>query len=566
MSEQNWRAARRGVLASGALGLLAACGGEPPAQATAGPGGGEPPQPLARAEVLATGAGIAGANGMHFSPDDKLYVASVMGSELVVLDPQSGEVDHRLTEAQGVYGPDDVAFAPDGAFYWTSIFTGEVAGYTAAGERVVAGNPGPGVNPITFSGDGRLFVAQCFLDDGLFELDPAGERAPRSIADDLGPGCGLNGMDWGPDGRLYGPRWFQGEVVSFDVDSGERRLEAGGFDVPAAVKFDSQGRLHVLDTARGQVLRLEDGEPSVVASLTPGLDNFAFDEQDRLFVSSYTDGFVVRVEEDGSLTELSPGGMAHPGGVTVQTAADGSRRVLVADLQALRGFHPDSGETLLTQRNIVGVGALGTVQAVSADGSRLLVTSFSENSVRVWDPDSETVVERYDGLAMPVSALRYGDRVAVAEHGKGRVVALGGGETVLAQGLAAPTDLASDGERLLVSDRQRGEVLEIARGGQPLSPPRVLASGLQAPEGLAITPAGVVVVEGESGRVLRIGPEGGLELLAMVAPGTPPASEHQPPSMVLNDVAALGNTLFVTGETNRVLYRIDADASAAAVQ
>ena len=39
-------------------------------------------------------------------------------------------------------------------------------------------------------------------------------------------------MDWGPDGRLYGPRWFTNEVVSVDVDTGNIRKEASGFNVP----------------------------------------------------------------------------------------------------------------------------------------------------------------------------------------------------------------------------------------------------------------------------------------------------------------------------------------------
>ena len=29
-----------------------------------------------------------------------------------------------------------------------------------------------GVNPITFSGDGRLFVSQCFFGTNLYEVDP----------------------------------------------------------------------------------------------------------------------------------------------------------------------------------------------------------------------------------------------------------------------------------------------------------------------------------------------------------------------------------------------------------
>lgn len=547
--------ARVVALGFAALLLLGGCGpDEPPALAS---DDAAPPAPLARATVLATGAGISGANGMHFGPNGLLYVASVIGSELVVLDPESGEVRRRLTAAGGVVGPDDVAFAPDGSFYWTSILTGEVAGFAASGERVVAAKLTPGVNPITFSADGRLFVAQCFFGDGLYEVDPRGQHEPRSIATDLGPECGLNGMDWGPDDRLYGPRWFHGEVVSFDVDSGERRLEADGFDVPAAVKFDSRGRLHVLDTGAGQVLRVTDGEAEVLAELVPGLDNFAFDENDRLFVSSFADGFVWRVDADGAVTELSPAGMAHPGGIAVQVSTGGDVRVMVADLHALRGFDPESGEVVLTQRNIIGVGALGSVLAVAADGDNVILTAFTEGSVRVWDPAAEREVVRYDNLQQPVSAIRYRDVLAVTEHGSGRVVALGDGAPVpLATGLAAPTDLASDGERLFVSDRERGEILEIARAGEPITP-RVVVSGLDAPEGLAWSARGLVVVEGETGRVLAVGDDGEISLLAMVAPGTPPASPDTPPSMVLNDVAAQRDRLFVTGETNRVLYRID---------
>ena len=508
--------------------------------------------------MLATGAGISGANGLHFSPEGLLYVASVMGSELVVMDPASGAVLERLTAANGVIGPDDVAFAPDGAFYWTSILTGQVAGFTAAGERVVAADLAPGVNPITFSPDGRLFVAQCFFADGLYELDPQGRREPRAIATDLGPGCGLNGMDWGEEeGRLYGPRWFHGEVVSFDVDTGERRLEADGFEVPAAVKFDNQGRLHVLDTGAGTVLRVTGDAEQVVAELVPGLDNLAFDRNDRLFVSSFADGFVARVEDDGSLTELSPGGMAHPGGVTVVEGPEGGARVMVADLHALRGFDPRTGEEDYVQRNILGVGKLGSVLSVAADGARLILTAFTDNDVRIWDPREDRVVQRHGNLKQPVSAIRYQEMVAVAEHGTGRVVGLVGNIVLpLAENLPAPTGLATDGERLYVTDRERGEILEVARSGASV-PPRVIADGLQAPEGLAFSDHGLVVVEGESGRVLQVTPDGETRLLAVVSPGTPPTSEAQPPAMVLNDVAALGSTLFVTGETNRVLYRIE---------
>ncbi|MCB1647456.1 MAG: hypothetical protein KDI36_18480, partial [Pseudomonadales bacterium] len=370
-------------------------------------------------EIIATGANIAGANGVHFSPDGKLYIASVVGSNMTVIDPRSGDILQQYGGAEGVVGPDDVAFAPDGAWYWTSILTGEVAGFRPDGTRVVAAQLTPGVNPLTFSDDGRLFVSQCFFGTGLYEVDPAGVKPPRTIADDLGPGCGLNGMDWGPDGRLYGPRWFTGEVVSFNVDDNTRRTEVSGFQTPASVKFDSHGVLHVLDTGTGEVIRVDGDSKTVVATLSPGLDNFAFDASDQIFVSSFTDGFIKRVEADGSLTTLQPGGMAHPGGMAWING-----QLAVADLHAVRFFDPASGEEVSTHRAVLGVDKIGGAMNLSTDGKNLILISWVDNDVRVWDLQRNELTEHYTGLGAPVDAVRYGDDLIATEHAGNRVIRL----------------------------------------------------------------------------------------------------------------------------------------------
>ena len=75
---------------------------------------------------------------------------------IAAVDPDSGEMLKTLTVEDGVEGPDDLAFAADGSYFWTSILTGEVAGFTPDGYKVVAAQLTPGVNPITFSDDGRL--------------------------------------------------------------------------------------------------------------------------------------------------------------------------------------------------------------------------------------------------------------------------------------------------------------------------------------------------------------------------------------------------------------------------
>ena len=530
--------------------VLAACSSE----GVDAPAGADQETPQAVLETIATGANIAGANGIHFGPDGLLYITSVIGSDLTVIDPNTGEEQKRYTAADGVIGPDDVAFSSDGSFFWTSILTGQVAGFNAAGELVVAAQLLPGPNPITFSDDDRLFVSQCFLGTNLFELDPTGEAPARLIADDLGPGCGLNGMDWGPDDRLYGPRWFMSEVVSFDVDTGERRTEATGFQTPAAIKFDSQGVLHVLDTGTGELIRVSDGEKEVIATLEPGLDNFAFDADDTPFISSYADGFIKRVNADGSITTLQPGGMAHPGGLAVIDDT-----VWVADIHAIRGFDRETGEETVTQRNIVGMGELGGSLNLSADGDLLILTSWFDGDTRIWDPTAEQRIAHYPNLAGPVAAVRYAGGLAISEHLKGSVTLYSDADPIeFADGLPAPGGLSVDDDALYVSDRELGQILLVARDGAALETPEVIVDGLQAPEGFVVTEEGVVVVEADAARIVAIDGDGNRRTLADI-PGGSPGSPGLPPSQVFNGIAIdADGSLFVTGEADRVLYRIKA--------
>jgi sugar lactone lactonase YvrE len=507
-----------------------------------------------KVEIIATGAQIAGANGMALGPDGMLYVASVLGSNITVLDPDSGDVQRVYGASEGVIGPDDVAFSSDGAWYWTSIMTGEVAGFNVAGDKVIAANLTAGVNPITFSDDDRLFVAQCFFGVNLYEVDPAGAKPARLISDTLGPDCGLNGMDWGPDGRLYGPRWFQNEVVSFDVDAGSMRTEATGFNTPAAVKFDSEGRLHVLDTGTGELFRMQGEDAVLVAQLSPGLDNFEIDQEGRFFVSSFVDGFVKRVNVDGTITELMPGGMAHAGGITFH---DGF--MVVADLHSIRAFALD-GQEAYTTRNVLGTGIMGGALNIASDDGQLILTSWVDGDVRLWDQAAQRQTWRKAGLAGPVAAVRFGAEVVVSEHGTGRVIgfdANGAEATVYAEGLPAPTGLWSSGGDLFVSDRKLGQILQLAEAGAVLSPSRVVVSGLTTPEGFVVKGQDFVVVEADLGQVTRIKAKGERLVLADVPAGSQAASLDQPPSQVFNGIAMDdAGALYVPGESNRVLYKI----------
>ena len=520
--------------------------------------------PPMQAKVLVKGSPLHGANGIMFDKDDRLHIASVWGQEILVMDPQTGTIIRRIGPEVGVGTPDDLAFGPDGSLYWTSIVTGEVFRLTPDGKKskqLIA----PGVNPITFSDSGRLFVALCFLGDGLFELDPNLVNPPRPIPKQLPPNAGMvNGFDIGPDSFLYAPVFFMGVVVKIDVDSGATTVVADGFTVPVAAKFDSRGRLHVLDGAAGTVTRIDTatGSKEVIARLgSPGWDNLAFDSRGRLFVSHANDGSVIEVLPGGQPRTISEGGMIIPGGLAAVLRA-GRESVFVADLWTLHEFDALTGKAAgLEHSSFLPTGFLAPM-TVSVDGSNFVLTSVISNAVEVWNPDTRQILENYRDFATPMNAIRFQGDLVVAELGTtpARVVRVTStGRTPLATGLGVPIGLAASGGDLWVSDWAAGMVFQIVAGGLPLPKPLPVATGLKFPEGLAVDRDGsLLVVETGTGRLLRIDKGStsvvaeGLELGLTVAPGI-----ALPPTFAFNGVTVgPSGTIYVTGDRANVLYRL----------
>ncbi|MYC60123.1 MAG: hypothetical protein F4X09_08040 [Gammaproteobacteria bacterium] len=536
----------------GALTLLAGCD---PQDADVVESGAE------RVRTIGESASFRGINGILFGPGGDLYLTSVVTPAVARVDPESGEILDNWGLDDGAQSPDDLAFGPDGSVYWTDISHGDVSMRTPAGENRVIASPGVGVNPITFSDDGRLFVSQCFMDTNLFELDPAGEQEPRLIRDDLGPGCGLNGMDWGSvDGRLYGPRWFRGEVVSVDVDSGEIETVASGFGVPAAVKFNSEGVLHVLDSLRGEVMRIgEDGSKEVVARVQPGLDNFAFDTDDRLFISSFADGFIVEALSPEENRVVLEGGLNMPGGLALIGSGDAARLV-VADFFALRRLDPETGDVTGVVRDVIGFSEIGTSMSVHAtDEGQLVLSSWFDNAVRLWDPATDSLVQIFGELAAPIDAIQFEGNIVVSQWGAGNVISFSPDNPeerrVLAEGLSGPAGLSVANGVLYVADNLAGALLRIGdSGAEPV------AEGLDQPEGLAAANGSIYVVEAGAGRVVEIDPASGesttvtegLELQV-------PPSGAFPNTMLFNGIATDGETAWVAGDAANTVYVIDLD-------
>jgi sugar lactone lactonase YvrE len=469
---------------------------------------------------------LSGANGVYVGPNGNVYTASVAGSEIIVQDPDSGEIVDRIGAERGVAGPDDVFVTDDGTVYWTDLLGGNV-GMLRPDGTFTTQQVAPGVNPITMSDDGRLFVARVFLGDGLYELDPELVEEPEVLIEDI---VSLNGFDFGPDGMLYGPLQFGGGVVRIDVDAEtpEATMVVEGLRTPTAVKFDSQGRLHAVDLAEGQIIRvdLDSGEREVVLDIEGTLDNMAFDSEDRIFTAASSEGQILRVDPDGSVQPLNDAGFTSPAGVAI---TDDGNTWVVADAFSVWGFGPD-GERVTTfydRFSPPGTDFTGAF-SLSADGDRLISSSWFGNVVQVFDPATGEVVQDVRTLAAPLNAIRHGAALVASQGGLpegNNVVDVDTGEELIG-GLVLPVGLASDGDTLYVSDWALGTISTVSADGEV----GVLAEGLAMPEGLAVDGDRLLVVEEGLGRVSAVDRSSGtvtpvIEGLAIpgpVVPGTFP--------------------------------------------
>jgi len=536
--------------------------------------------PVTVMRVIAKGAALHGANGINFGPDGNLYIASVFGREVIVMNRLNGKIINRFGPEMGVTGPDDLVFGPDGSLYWTDILTGEVGRRTPEGvvtKQFVA----PGVNPITFSPNGRLIVGLCFLGDGLYELDPELVDPPRPIIEATPenpyPLGFLNAFDFGTDGRLYGPVFAAGMVVSVDVGEpgdpqspspwtdGTIQVVATGFRWPAAAKFDPNGHLHVVDQS-GEVFQVDHltGSKTVIATLENGLDNLAFDSDGRMYISNADHGWIMQMLPSGQTRSISPGGMITPAGVAVLPGSKGQDAVFVADLFRMRVFNGRTGRQEYAYKGhlVPQEGSLTIPNTVSADGNHLVVSSTGGGAVQVWDPQTDQVLEHKD-MPAPLNAIRFQDDLVVADPVLGGVVWASDYAMILPMdgvNVFLPAGLATNGEVLWVADWATGIVWQIGFDDKtPLVPAVPVASGLANPEGMAVDLDGsILVVEAGAGRLSRIDLTTGV--VSQIADGfefSGPAPEGWPPSWFFDGVAVgPSGAIYITENGARALYRI----------
>ena len=495
-----------------------------------------------------------GVHGLGIDPRGRLLAGSVVGQSLSLVDRESGAVRPFVGPPAGM--ADDVAFGPDGEVAWTAYLVGELRIRNAAGEIRTVASGLPGLNSLAYTEDGRLFATQVFMGDALYEIDRSGEQPPRKIIEGMG---GLNGFEFGPDGHLYGPLWFKGEVVRVNVESGEMDTVADGFRIPAAVNFDGQGRLYVVDSATGELLRLrpDSGEKVRVARLKPSLDNLAIDKQaGLLYVSNMADNSIQEVDlADGRVRDLVRTRLAAPSGLAVV-----GDQLHIADTFAYRVMDTGSGDIREVGR--MWASHLEYPLNAWADEHVVVLTSWATGTVQVYDRASGEMTHGFHDFQAPHDAVQLADgSLLVAELATGRLLRVSGeqGEQreAVVVALAGPAGMAFNADRsTLFVTTAGGSVWAVNPADWSK---RRVRDGLAMPEGISVSAAGkLLVMEVGKQRLLEIDPvDGATRTLAEDLPVGLPALEGLPPTGVFNDVVEAANgDLFFTADRDAGLYRL----------
>ena len=507
-------------------------------------------------ERLTPPSRLFGANGIRTGPDGRIYVAQALGSQISAIDIESGEIEVISPMGSEIVAPDDLAFDPRGNLYATEITEGRVSMRAPNGEsRVVYGDM-PLANPITVH-EGRLIAGECRAGGRIMELDLHG-GAPRMILENVPM---PNAMEVGPDGKLYFPVMGANEIWRINLMGGTPEKVATNLGMPDSVKFDAQGFIISTQVHSGQVLRIDprSGERSVLANLTPGLDNCTF-VGDRLFVSNVT-GYITEILAGGETRELLPAGLTWPLGL----AMDQEGVLYVGDGFFTYRLRPGR------ERQIAGTpftpGYPGYSRGVAAAAyGEIIVTTATGIVARYWPAQqkSEVLASGFDQLYGV--AIVPGRAVIVAEQGAGRLLSVESGNVeVLATGLRQPSGVTvDDSGSCFVSESAGGRVVKLA--GRRLE---TVVDGLQKPQGLVVRDGLLYIVDADAKELIEydLARKARSTIASGLPVGAPPGVTPKPLRGAAPLSGPLGSFAGITaGRDGEIYVSGDAEGSVLAVR
>ncbi|MFB6461114.1 hypothetical protein [Bradyrhizobium tunisiense] len=507
---------------------------------------------------LVPGSPFHGVHGLGIDKAGHLFAGSVAGAALYEVDIAGGTAKVAIPSPVGM--ADDIAFAPDGTMAWTGFLAGDLYSRKGDGPIKKLASGLPGINSLAFRKDGRLYATTVFLGDTLYEIDVEGTKPPRQIMEKMG---GLNGFEFGPDDKLYGPLWFKGQVAKVDVDKAELTVVADGFKVPAAVNFDSKGNLFVIDTALGQLVRVDtkSGAKTMVAQLKPSLDNLAIDDKDRIYVSNMADNGIQEVDAaTGQAKQIIIGKLALPGGIGV-TSENGKDTIHVADVFAYRTVNGATGEVTEKARMHAAGTTLEYPMSATARGNDVVLSSWFTGTVQVIDGKTGATRDMLHGFKAPHDAIVLADgSILVAELGTKSLVKVSGehgkDRTTLIGGLEGPVGLVGGKtDEVYVTEAFAGTVSRIDSNGEKT----VLVKELKMPEGIARGSDGkLIVAEVGAKRLIEIAPESGTvtEIAAGLPIGLTGAPGGLPTHIPTGVAVGATGVIYVSSDLENAIYKV----------
>jgi sugar lactone lactonase YvrE len=362
---------------------------------------------------------------------------------------------------------------------------------------------------------------------------------------------GANGIQFGPDGRLYVAQALGARISAIDLPTGqiEHVLARGPIVAPDDLDFAADRTAYVTDVATATTWAWKPGQVPIAHAVDqPSNNGVTISAGGRLFVDEFRPG--------GRLLEVSAGG--EPARVILEglngpNALDvgGDGRVFFPQVFAgeVWSLDPDTGDT---RRVAAGLGSPTAVK-VAPDG-HLIVSLSAEGVIAQIDPRTgaiSTLAEvdpGIDNLALDPSG-----RVFVSHYVDGQVAEVPVGAAAASQsprvlnapGFVGPFDVAErPGGTLIVADGlslayvEGSTVSRFARlltadspglisavhtapdgrtyiaGGNSVSQytpagPRLIHDDFQSATGLALEQADTLLVaDHEAGTVLRLHPDG----------------------------------------------------------
>lgn len=531
-----------------AIGLTLAIGGCAAPQ--------KPMRPAAWAtpETLVAPSAFHGVHGLAVDAKGRLLAGSVVGNNLWEVDRKTGQAKVFIAGPEGQ--ADDIAIGPKGELAWTSYLQGilRIRDNDGAPTRVVAQGL-PGINSLAFDQKtGKLYGSQVFLGDALWEMDPSGQKPPRAIAKDLG---GFNGFEVGPDGMLYGPLWFKGQLVRINPADGAITVINSEFKVPAAANLDGKGNLWAIDTRTGELAKVDlaSGRKTAVAQLNTALDNLAISPEGTIYVSNMADNAIIEVNPTtGQTKTLLSGKLAVAGGMKL-----GNGKLWIADTFAFRSIDTATGDVTDIAR--MQASDIEYPAMVGLGSRQIALTSWFTNTVQLIDRKTLKTVDMVHGFKTPYDAIPMDDgSLLVIEIATGNLLRVSGAKhdvrKVVTSGLAGPVQmvLGQDGDLYLTEAAGNLVRIDLATGTKT-----VIASQLALPEGLAQTPWGsFIVAEPMAARLTEIDPLNGqrrtvaenLPIGLEGGPGMPP------PYNVTGVAVGDDGVIYVSADRNNAVLKI----------